>query len=186
MAVQEKLYTAEDLLAMSGDIKHIELVKGELVEMAPSVDKHGIMSNEIGYAATDHVKKHNLRGYVTIESAGYILFRNPDTVRAPDVAYISKDRLPDKPQGKYFPVAPDLAVEIVFDHDSASEVQEKVLEYLRAGTLLVWVFYPKTKTVAVHTSEGSRTLETDAVLDGDPVLPGFKLSVRDVFAVLDE
>jgi Uma2 family endonuclease len=186
MSIQEKLYTAEELAQMPADNKRIELVKGELVEMAPSVDKHGIMSGEIGYAAIDHVKKNNIRGYVTIESAGYILSRNPDTVRAPDVAFISKDRLPDKLQGEYFPAAPDLAVEIVSENDSATEVQEKVMEYLRAGTRLIWVFYPKMRSVVVHTPEGSHTLGINDTLDGAPVLPGFKLSVRDVFAVLDE
>lgn len=185
MVIQEKLYTAEELAQMP-DNKHMELIAGVVVEMAPSVDKHGIMSSEIGYAVLEYVKKNHIRGYVTIESAGYILFRNPDTVRAPDVAFISKDRMPDKPHGDYFPAAPDLAVEIVSENDSATEVQKKVMEYLRAGTHLIWVFYPKMKSVVVHTPNGSHTVDVDGTLDGAPALPGFNLFVRDVFAVLDE
>jgi Uma2 family endonuclease len=185
MVVQEKLYTAEELAQMP-DNKHMELVEGVVVEMTASVDKHGVLSNEIGYLLTDYIKRHHIQGYVTVEGSGYILFRNPDTVRMPDVGFISKGRVPGKLTGAYFPAAPNLVVEIVSENDSATEVQKKVMEYLRAGTHLIWVFYPKMKSVVVHTPNGSHTVDADGALDGAPVLPGFNLSVREVFAVLDE
>ena len=185
MVVQEKLYTADDLLAMSRDGVRRELVQGEIREMTPTGDVHTILAAEIGCLIRHHVKMHQLEGYVAAADGGFVLASDPDTVRSPDAAYISKARLAGPLSGRYFPAAPDLAVEIVSPGDIASEVHEKVLEYLKAGTLLVWVIYPTSRTVAVHTAAGARTLDEDGALEGGDVLPGLRLSIREMFACLE-
>ena len=186
MVVQEKLYTAEELAQMPDDGRRRELVKGVLIEMSPAGDRHTVLGAHLSYYIYGFTLAHELEGYVTGADGGFMLFNDPDTVRAPNVAYVSKAKLPEKLTGKFFPGAPDLAVEIVSPNDRADDIQEKVTEYLEAGTLLVWVFYPKTRAVVVHTPDGSHTLGVNDVLHGDPALPGFNLPVRDAFSVLDE
>lgn len=185
MAVQEKLYTADDLLRMTDDGKRRELVQGVIYEMTPVGDIHTILGIEIAWLLNNFIRTHDL-GWVTGADAGFQLSEDPDTVRSPDVGFVSKARVP-KLTGKYFTVAPDLAVEIMSPGDTASEIQAKVLEYFQAGTHLVWVVYPKTKTVAVHVdAKTTHTVDLDGILDGGDVLPGFALPVRDIFARLDE
>jgi len=186
--VQERLYSAADLWELSHSPeykdKRLELSEGVLIVMAPAAFQHGNFTMDLGYLIKHHAKTHDL-GVVTAAETGFILHTNPDgrdTVRAPDVGFVSKSRLPDEglPEG-YFPGAPDLAVEVVSPNDSADEIQQKVNEYLRYGTKAVWVFYPKSKTIAVHMPSGSRTLHPGDTLDGGDLLPGFKLAVSDLF-----
>ena len=130
-----------------------------------------------------HVKANNL-GYTTAAETGYILFKNPngkDTVVAPDVGFISKQRLPHGLPKGYIPVPPDLAVEVVSPGDRADEIDQKIVLYLRYGTSLVWMFYPKTKTVIAHSSSGIQRFDISDTLDGGEVLPGFNLALRDIF-----
>jgi Uma2 family endonuclease len=114
------------------------------------------------------------------------LTTNPDTVRAPDVGVYLKSRLPGGLTGKYFPGAPDFAIEIMSPNDTADDIQEKVLEYLQYGTRLIWVIYPKTRTVVVHTPEMTHTVTSSGTLNGGDVLPKLKLPVSEIFACLDE
>jgi Uma2 family endonuclease len=183
MAVQEQLMTAEEFAAMPNDGKLYELVKGVVVEVCRPKVAHGKLQIRIGHFFDAYVSAHDL-GLATTET-GYILSRNPDTVRGPDVAFISKERLPNPDFDEFVPMAPDLAVEIVSPNDTASDVATKVKEYLEAGTKLVWVFYPKLLAVYVHRPDGSaQVVERDGVLDGGDALPGFTLSLRDVFQSL--
>jgi Uma2 family endonuclease len=185
MAVQEKFYTADDLLRMADDGKRRELVQGVILEMTPAGDIHTILAIEIAWLLNNYVRAHDL-GWVTGADAGFQLAEDPDTVRSPDVGFVSKARAP-KLSGKFFAVAPDLAVEIMSPGDTASEIQAKVLEYFQAGTNLVWVVYPKTKTVAVHVdAKTTHTVDLNGTLEGGNVLPGFMLPVREIFARLDE
>jgi Uma2 family endonuclease len=186
MDVPQKLDTAEELAKMPENDKFTELVNGVIIRLQPEGFAHGVLSSKIGYEISAFVHEQHPPGYALGFGAGYILARNPDTVRTTDAAFISKSKLPDGLTGFFFPTAPDLAVEVVSPDDRDSILHEKIGQFLRAGTLLVWVFYPKTTTVAIHRSDGSRTVGIDAVLDGDPALPAFKLAVRDIFAVLDE
>jgi Uma2 family endonuclease len=190
MAVQDRLYTTDDLLERATGEHRCELVRGAIIDMTPTVDEHGVIAGEIGYAIQHFRKQHNIPGYVTIEGAGFVLARNPDTVRAPDVGFILKARVPEGLQRRFFAAAPNLAVEVISEHERASEVQRKILDYLHAGTEVVWVVYPQTRTVVVHaptggTAPAGSTLGSDEVLTGEPVLPGFRLPVRDIFAVLE-
>jgi Uma2 family endonuclease len=123
---------------------------------------------------------------VTAAETGYVLHRSDDgkdTVRAPDVGFVSKARLPAGLPKGYIPFAPDLAVEVVSPNDKAAEIQTKIGEYLRYGVRLIWVLYPDNQSIVVHTKEGARTLTVDDTLDGGDVLPGFSLPVRDLFPV---
>ena len=185
MTTSERLYTADELWALSHSdtSKKWELSKGVLVEVSPTGNSHTILAVELARVIGNFVKAHKL-GKVTGEAGGYILSENPDIVRAPDVGFIAKARA--KSTDKYFPGAPDLAVEIVSPGDTETEIAKKVREYLDAGTRLIWFFYPASRTVKVHTPTMTKTLDENDVLDGMDVLPGFLLSVRDIFAVLDE
>ena len=187
MAVQERVYTADDLWALSHHPDYagmcLELVDGALRIMTPAGGEHGGLALRIGARLQVFVEEARL-GYTTAAETGYILSARPDgrdTVRAPDVGFVAAQRLPDGlPQG-YVPFAPDLAVEIVSPSDTADEVHQKVQNFLRAGTRLLWVVYPRTRTVDVHTPQGARTLTLTDTLDGGDVLAGFTLPLRDLF-----
>ena len=114
---------------------------------------------------------------------GFILERDPDTVRAPDVAYVRHDRIPaGRPPKAYWPGAPNLAVEGVSPDDSAREVEEKAGDWLRGGTSEVWVIDPASQTVAIHgRSDEVEVLNSEETLDGGTLLPGFRCPVRGLF-----
>jgi Uma2 family endonuclease len=186
MVVQAKLITADDLWDMTREDQRLELVKGIPVEVSPTGEVHMILAAWLTYLLTAHVEAHGL-GVVTVSEGGFRLAADPDTVRAPDVGFIAQARLTQPTGERYFPGAPDLAVEIVSPGDSASDMHDKVVDYLHAGTRLVWVVYPRSKTVAVYTSgaEG-QIVDPDGTLDGGDVLPGLSLPVRDIFVKLRE
>lgn len=188
MVTQEKHFSAADLWALShqphNKDKRLELVAGVIIEMSPAGGKHGFIASRLDRLIGNFVEENDL-GYTTAAETGYILSKNPhgrDTVRAPDVGYVSKGRLPEGLPDGYIPFAPDLAVEVVSPHDSASAMHDRVTDFLKHGTRLVWVFYPTSQSVAVHTPEGAFTLEAGDTLDGGEVLPGFRLRVGDVFS----
>jgi Uma2 family endonuclease len=186
MAVQGRLYTADEFWETFGDTKRLELVKGVPVEMSPTGEAHGLISAWLSYLILSYSEAHDL-GEVTGAETGFVLIRNPDTVRAPDVGFIAKARLSGPTSERYFPGAPDLAVEVVSPSDTASEIHNKVFDYLRAGTRLVWVVYPQSRTLAVYGPDApTRFLESDGVLDGGEVLPGLALPLREVFKKLRE
>jgi Uma2 family endonuclease len=119
---------------------------------------------------------------VTAET-GFQIADNPDTVRAPDVAFVRAERIPTGGVKGFFQGPPDIAIEVVAPSDRPSEITEKSLDWLQAGCLLVWVVDPETRTVSVYQSHGEITLlnETDTLTGGD-VLPGFAVKVAEVFA----
>lgn len=186
MITQDRTYSADDLWQLShrpGETRRLELAKGALVEMAPTGGVHGVLALEIGYHLLHYVKQHDL-GVVTAAETGFILAADPATVRAPDAAFVAKGRLSGPLPDRYFPLAPDLAVEVVSPNDSAQQVRERVLDYLNAGTRLVWVVYPEAKTVDVYRPKDVRVVDIHGMLEGEDVLPGFKLAVREVFRSL--
>jgi Uma2 family endonuclease len=182
-ATPEKLLTAEDLLTLPDDDKRYELVRGELVCMAATGGRHGIIASRLDYRLRAFVEAHDL-GEVCAAETGFRLAQNPDTVRAPDVSFIARERLPaaGAPEG-YWPFAPDLAVEVVSPSDRSDDVLAKVQEYLRAGTRLVWVFHPRTRTVMVYRINGEvQLLRAQDELSGEDLLPGFHCQVDELFA----
>lgn len=171
--------TAEELLR-AGDIGRCELVRGELHMMIPPGARHGVITVNLTAPIANHVKANGL-GTVLAAETGFCLARDPDTVRAPDVAFVRTDR--PKPDRGYYPGAPDLAVEVLSPDDRPGYVRDKVAEWLEAGAHAVWVVDPRTRTVVIHESGGEPREYGEAdTLPGGDVLPGFELAVREVFA----
>jgi Uma2 family endonuclease len=183
MPVGTALMTAEDLAALPDDHHRYDLIRGELVRMAPSGGDHGRIAIGIGARVWLFVTQHKL-GAVYAAETGFTLARNPDSVLGPDVAFIREDRLPPWAEQQGFPeVAPDLVVEIVSPSDRANEVTDKVMEYLDAGVKLVWVVHPRQRIVTVYTPDRiAHILREEDELDGGDVLPGFRLLVEEIFA----
>lgn len=137
----------------------------------------------LGADRVGHARRHGL-GKTWIET-GFILAEDPPTLRGPDIAFIAAGRLPPREgRGRFVTTIPDLVVEILSPHERAEEVREKVSEYLVAGVRLVWVVDPATRTVALHRSgEDVRVLAEGDALDGEDVLPGFRVAVDVVFEI---
>lgn len=181
MRTRKTMLTAEELLHLP-TAGRLELVRGELYEMPPAGARHGGVAMRVGILLGGHVYRNHL-GEVLAAETGFVLQRDPDTVRAPDVSFVARDRLPagELPAG-FLDLAPDLAVEVVSPGDTTREVQEKVEDWLYAGTHLVWVVYPATQTVTVHRSlEDVSELSGSDVLDGGQVVPGFSCHVQELF-----
>lgn len=177
------LMTAEELFQLPDDDYKYELVEGEVIRMPPSGGEHGYFAINVGYLLKNHNKAHDL-GVVCGAETGFILKRNPDTVRAPDASFVAKERIPAGGIPRtYWPFAPDLAVEVVSPNDRFDEVQDKVAEYFAAGTRLVWVVLPKTRTVLVYRSlHDVRSLGANDELSGEDVIPGFICRVAELFS----
>jgi Uma2 family endonuclease len=177
------LYTANDLLRISASgHQRYELIRGVLHTMPPAGIEHGDRALRLGAHLQIFVEDHDL-GIVVAAETGFYLERDPDTVRAPDAAFIRKDRLSAGPlPSGYFLGAPDLAVEVVSPNDKASEVRDKVQTWLRFGTRLVWLLAAKTRTVTVYRLDGStQVLTINEILDGEDVVPGFQIPVSRLF-----
>ena len=190
MFIHEQVYTVDDLWRLSHSEeyadKQLELSEGRLIIMSPAGWKHGGLASLLDRVVGTFVDLNDL-GMTTGAETGYILYKSTDhnvkdTVRAPDVGFIAKHRLPDVlPDSGYVPFAPDLAIEVISPNDDPDEVHQKVTEYLKYGTRLVWLFYPKSQTAGAYTPTTFQSIGRDGELDGGDVLPGFKLSLRDVF-----
>ena len=150
--------------------------------MSPAGFDHGRFASRIVTALENHVSRQGL-GIVTTAEAGFQLARNPDTVRAPDVAFVRADRVPSGGVKGYFQGAPDLAVEVVSPSDRPDEVATKVQDWLQAGCSMVWVVEPANRTVAIHRRGSQVVVLTSAdALTGGDVLPEFSMPVARVFA----
>ncbi|QIN81245.1 Uma2 family endonuclease [Rubrobacter tropicus] len=173
--------TVEEFWNLPGDGKWRSLVRGEVVEEMPPGGLHGIVALRLG-SRLERWSERGPGGSVGVES-GFVLSRDPATVRGPDIFYVRPDHVPDAgvPEA-FWNVAPDLAVEVVSPGEKAGDVREKVRDYLAAGTPLVWVVYPRTREVVAHTPDGlARTHEEEGVLEGFEALPGFRCAVSDLF-----
>jgi Uma2 family endonuclease len=182
-ATLTKPVTADELLAMPDDGYRYELVKGELKRMSPAGDEHGRVGMELAIPLGAHVKKNKL-GKLYLAETGFLIRTNPDTVRAPDVAFVRIERIKEDTGVKGYRIgAPDLAVEVVSPGDTVSEVEDKVAEWLEGGARMVWVVSPKLHTVTVYRSLNDIvTLTEKDKLDGADVVPGFQMDVAEIFA----
>jgi Uma2 family endonuclease len=175
--------TADELLALPDNGVRRELVAGELHEMPPAGGDHGYVAIEAAYRLRFYLETHpEIGGGLFAAETGFRLTRDPDTVRAPDVAYVREERLSEARVRGFPELAPDLVVEVVSANDCAGEIQQKTDEWLRAGVLLVWVLYPTTRSAMAYQADGSVVLlHADDALHGEPVLPGFSCRVGDLF-----
>ena len=183
MATVLKPVTADDLLQMPENGVVYELVRGELRQMSSGSYRHGKIIINITTPLDQHVREHQL-GDVYAAETGFKLTSDPDTVRAPDVAFIRREQVEAVgEQDGYWPGAPDLAVEVISPHDLYTEVEEKVMDFLAAGTGMVLVVNPRKQTVTVYRALANISiLTTDDTIDGEDVVPGWRLPVRSVFA----
>jgi Uma2 family endonuclease len=179
--VLEKIVTAREFWQLPESDSHRELVQGEVRETMPPGGQHGAIAIALG-TQLKLWSQQAQGGYVGVE-AGYLLARDPDTVRGPDISYVRASRLPPGgiPEG-FWNLAPDLAVEVISPSETADQVREKVRDFLQAGTPLVWTIYPRVREVVVHTPDGmAQTYTSDRTLEFPDVLPGFRCGVADLF-----
>jgi len=175
------LLTAEELLHVSISDKRAELVRGRLIVREPAGYRHGAVTMNLAARLFQHVDLTGA-GEVLAAETGFTLFRNPDTVRAPDVAFVRRERTPDETRG--FPeMAPDLAVEVLSPDDRPGETLAKVGDWLEAGAQLVWVIDPERRVARIYRADGTEALlsEQDA-LSGENVLPGFSCALAVVLS----
>jgi len=170
LGMSAQLMTADDLLHSTHE--HAELVRGVLVVREPPGLQHGRVAANLCRRLADHADAHGL-GRVYVES-GFRLASDPDTVRGPDIAFISQTRLPH-PEPRGFPdFAPDLAVEILSPTDRPGEVLGRVGDLLAAGTKLVWVIDPHRRLARVYRPDGTEdAITAEQTLDGEAVVRGF-------------
>ncbi len=179
--VSTKLMTAEELEQLPEDSNRYELVQGELIAMSPVDLLHVRTVMNVLAPLHAFVSEHGL-GIVGPEG-GYVLHRNPDTVLAPDIAFVRADRWPKGEAEKHFgDFPPDLAVEVRSPSESMRSLLAKARTYLEAGVRLVWLVDPNSRTVIVLAPDAEpQTLTDGDVLDGGEVVPGFRLPVSNIF-----
>lgn len=172
--------TAAELYQLSLPHKRTELVRGILMVREPAGFAHGAVAGTMFARLADYVRARRL-GLVLAADTGFKIFSDPDTVRAPDVAFVSRERVPSPLPRGFAEFAPDLAVEILSPDDRPGEVLAKAGDWLEAGTRLVWVVNPYFSRARVYRADGSETaLEGDGLLDGEDVIPGFACHLTEV------
>ena len=177
----EGLMTAEELLMLDLPGKSTELVRGRLVVREPPSTYHGRVQGSLHVLMGAFVRSHDL-GAVFGQDTGFKIRSDPDTVRAPDLAFVRRDRLGQIAPHGYAALAPDFVAEILSPDDRPGEVLTKVGEWLEAGVLLVWVVDPFRKTAGVFRSDGSvTTVDAGGDFDGGNVLPGFSCRLSALF-----
>lgn len=186
MHLQTRLLTADEFLTWPDTPGcRQELIRGEVVSMSLPGGEHGEVAMEIGRLIVNHARPSHL-GKTYAAETGFIIERDPDTVRGADVAFVSAERLKliVKPQ-KHIPFAPDLAVEVRSPNDRDDDVEDKVRAWLSAGSLLVWVVDPPTRSVAVYRLGAKPViLREDDFIDAGEVIPGFRCRVGAFFETL--
>ena len=179
MTASPLLMTAEELLATRVPNKNTELVRGRLVVHELSGAQHGRVTATLAAQIGSHL--HLTRVGLAVIGTGFTLFRAPDTVRAPDIAFVRRERLPDPLPVGYPELAPDLVVEVLSPSDRPGEVLAKVGDWLEAGALLVWVIDPERRLARVYRADGTEEIVTaDQALKGEDVVPGFACPLAEV------
>lgn len=149
--------------------------------MSPAGFEHGVVAGRIYGILFNYVEKHHL-GLVTAAETGFVIGRDPDTVRAPDVGFVCSDRVPKTRTTGFFPGPPDLAVEVLSPNDRAGDVLSKVQDWLAAGCHAVWVVDPSPPAISVYPSQAATLfLKASDTLTGGDVVPGFSVTVAEVF-----
>jgi Uma2 family endonuclease len=183
MSTTTQLMTADELLMLPRGRFRYELVKGELITMSPAGHEHGAVIMNLAAPLAMHVKANNL-GTVFGAETGFKLASNPDTVLAPDIAFIRREQIERTGLSKGFGTgSPDLAVEVLSPSDRDAKVKAKVAEWLANGALAVWVVSPKLRNVTVYRSLTDVTILTENdELDGHNIVPGFRCRVAELFS----
>jgi Uma2 family endonuclease len=180
---KKRTMTAEQLAQLSPEASRGELIEGEFVAMSPAGQMHGEIAGNLFGILWNFVKPKKLGNLYAAET-GFVLKRQPDTVRAPDVAFVRAERLSAAtPPTGFFDGPPDLAVEVVSPSETLAEIEGKLLDYLENGVQVVWIVYPTTRTITIYYSlTAVRTLTINDTLDCEKLLPGFSVPVQEIFA----
>ena len=177
-----KLITADELLRLYSKGVRGELIRGELYRTMPAGGEHGEIVMKLGAELTAFVKARR-SGRVAGSDSGVLLEQVPDTVREPDIAFFSVDKIPANTRVTgYYEVIPDLVVEVVSPNNTDREIYDKARMWLSYGVRIVWVIYPDTRTVAIHSQDAPVTVLNDTdTLDGQDVLPSFTCNIANIF-----
>lgn len=180
MTITTHLMTAEELINLKDRSHRYELIKGELLTMSPPGEEHGIVTINLSTLLHNYVKANNL-GVMYAADTGFKLESDPDTVLAPDIAFIARDRAGTRVPG-FRPGPPDLAVEVISPGDTKPEVDRKTALWLELGAKSVWNVNPKRRTVEVNRADGRKELFHEADELVDDTVPGFRVKVSEIFA----
>jgi Uma2 family endonuclease len=177
-----RVSTAEQLARMPGDGKRYELVQGVLHMMSPAGGRHGRITVRINKLLAIHVDDHDL-GETFAAQTGFLLARNPDTVRAPDAAFVCRKKMKSlEDDTGFLPFAPDLAVEVVSPNDTFADVEKKAFAWLDSGTSLVLIVEPESETVHAYRSRSNiAVLNSTGFLDASDAVPGWSVNVSEFF-----
>lgn len=176
-----EIMTAEQLEHLEIPGKSTELVRGRLVVREPPGSYHGKIAGRLMTRVGPFVEAHQL-GEVFGQDTGFKIASNPDTVRAPDLAFLGHERMARVARRGYAAVAPDLVAEILSPEDRPGEVRTKIAEWMNAGVRLAWELDPDRRIAHVHRPDGSVSLvNADGALDGETVLPGFRCELKDLY-----
>lgn len=180
---REELKTAADLLAIPDDGQRYELVDGEVRAMSPAGNKHGKIAAALLCAIGPHVRENQL-GAVYAAETGFLIQQDPDTVRAPDVAFIARARIDEVgPVEGFWPGAPDIVAEVVSPNDRFSDTEQKALHWLKAGSKVVWVVDPAQTHVTEYRGLADiRVLGSEETLSAPQILPGWEVKIAELFA----
>lgn len=183
MAIIPSTTTAVELLSLSTDGIRRELINGEVIMMSPAGGRHGKVAMRLGVLLANHVDEKQL-GVTFAAETGFLISTKPDTVRAPDVAFLNTEKWATvKEETGYLPIAPDLVVEVVSPNDASSAVEAKAQMWLEAGVRLVMVVDPEVQTVRVYR-DASRieVLRSGETFDAGDVVDGWKVKIEQIFA----
>ena len=185
ISTEKKHWTDKEFMALPKDGHRYELIGGELADMGNSGMEHGGIGSFLGGLLAIHVRQCKL-GIVCDSSTAFTL--KSGNKRSPDVSFVAKNRLQGlkRPPRGFFQGSPDLAVEILSPNNTVEEIHEKIVEYFENDTCLVWVIHPDEKYVLVyHFPEPDRLLRPDDALDGEAIVPGFSVTVAELFEEWD-
>lgn len=178
--VTTQLRTAQDLWEIGDDGRNLILIAGEFFEVAPPNGAHGRMTSNLALLLGNFVVQNAL-GQTYIGDTGFLLERNPETVLAPDLSFIARERIPENDDA-YLEVPPDIAIEVVSASNRAGEIERRVAIYLAAGVRQVWIVYPTRRQVAIYKPEDDLQVFTDAqVINCSPELHGLVVPVAQIF-----
>jgi Uma2 family endonuclease len=178
--VLTRLYTIEDLRNIATEDDNYELIEGVLAPMPPVDFDHGSVHANLFLVLATHVR-HNALGQVVSE-VGFTLHRDPDSVLAPDLAFVPAYRYPEMTSG-FAELAPDLVVEVISPGNSPGDIERKVAIYLGAGVKAIWIVYPRQRQVVVHTPDNPPAVFiVSEQIDGGDVLPGLTVPVVEIFS----
>jgi Uma2 family endonuclease len=182
-AVEKQIMTATELASLSPEASHGELVQGEFISMSPAGFTHGRIALKIGTYLNIFILEHQL-GEAYAAETGFILKHNPDTVRAPDVAFVTSQRAAQQSKETgFFDGAPDLAVEVISPNEMVDDIESKLIDYLEAGTKMVWLVFPRTQSITVYRSlTDIRVFTVEDKIDCEDLLPGFSAAVKEIFS----